>query len=904
MPRGEFLPLNLLPEAGPPDRLYDDHDETRMIKKLFVLATNPYVASKVQTVSHRCHHPPPELFIDLPQICHEDLIHSRHPLHDFQEKTLNRLILQAVGNMNNVHTLRIVYGHWAVVESLLWGFFGPLRKRLGKRPVTKLWLESCSLQSMLFENSWHRLDFSKLESLRLRRLRFYEAADNELAGRFWNARGTNTVIRRNHTAGFYSPSVIDVDENIPEKHVEQASHTAEYFTELSMREALSGPPLPASFVRFTHTMIDTPAQFHDDLAEVQDMINVNYAVHSLHGILDMLDCRDVLRNLAPNNNSWTLSMIGFRERRPALIPKGKILEESHPKLIAAAMEKQERLNVDPNVNLNWMNFCLGLVTKNKTATDRLRDFRGYWWKPTLPSLFDTFSSLHAVNLTSLTLDWILFGAIETWGHATLVTNQLAQLHFPKLRAFQFRNTISSYTELDPGIFLFGPPVHHPGLDQVYLKRLGMIDFIERHHSKLLCLAWPMHRFFSPDLSPEDHVRVRDIVAHMGQTLVDLRVDAHLSIQGETMTDDDFSENGRIVCKRRREFIERFAAEMRVLKSIKLEGGIPRDEKREVARALHRCPLEKLVFIGASFPLMNTWGQNGDFLHQVDPGHPDGIMMLEAEDEDSIRAAANMAPRFFNQNHDSLQDFVWQPQYGDFSRAGKDILTYPVLHEIALHHRRTIKELKFCGYSGAPILQGPSAITHPGLHQLRYFDNLEELVMSFWLLTTFDGDSRDLDIIKYWVECRKDFKPEERLIDLNDSDSSDSEPELSTEEILEQLQQQHQAEPMVTDGQGTAPMMPGYGGGDDGVSKFVQDYYNPKMLGTYVAAIMRHHLSRVALNKPGGVRIRASFCLGDEVQDIFDFDIKMEGDGYIANCPREDSWDGGRAAEKMAARRWF
>lgn len=59
-----------------------------------------------------------------------------------------------------------------------------------------------------------------------------------------------------------------------------------------------------------------------------------------------------------------------------------------------------------------------------------------------------------------------------------------------------------------------------------------------------------------------------------------------------------------------------------------------------------------------------------------------------------------------------------------------------------------------------------------------------------------------------------------------------------------------------------------------------------------------------------VRVRASFCLGSMVQDIFDFDVRIginsSGEDEVLDHvgPREDSWESGRSQEKLANRRWF
>lgn len=73
--------------------------------------------------------------------------------------------------------------------------------------------------------------------------------------------------------------------------------------------------------------------------------------------------------------------------------------------------------------------------------------------------------------------------------------------------------------------------------------------------------------------------------------------------------------------------------MHTLRGIKIEGGIPLDERREAIRALRRCPLERLTFIGINSVLGNTWGQRGRDLAEAHL--TDGVDSLEGEDEDAI-----------------------------------------------------------------------------------------------------------------------------------------------------------------------------------------------------------------------------------------------------------------------------
>jgi hypothetical protein len=143
------------------------------------------------------------------------------------------------------------------------------------------------------------------------------------------------------------------------------------------------------------------------------------------------------------------------------------------------------------------------------------------------------------------------------------------------------------------------------------------------HPKLHCLAWPMDHFFTfaPVCTVAVKDRIQTVIDRLGQTLVDLRIDCQYSGHGESLSDDSadpHADRGKclpfeeglgvapLTCagltQARRRFITDFAARMHKLQSIKIEGGMPRDERRETLRALHRCPLQKVVLIGVSSPL--------------------------------------------------------------------------------------------------------------------------------------------------------------------------------------------------------------------------------------------------------------------------------------------------------------
>lgn len=152
---------------------FDEHDDTRIIRKLLLFVNNPWLASCIQTLTHRCHLPPPAIFGELPS-------------NPFNSQTLStdprtiRLVQLAVANMPRVHTLRIILGHPNLTDALLRSLFDKRRRGAdGFVPVRKLWLENCRLPAGLnidlddgdtYYGLPSHLSFHGLESVRFRRL--------------------------------------------------------------------------------------------------------------------------------------------------------------------------------------------------------------------------------------------------------------------------------------------------------------------------------------------------------------------------------------------------------------------------------------------------------------------------------------------------------------------------------------------------------------------------------------------------------------------------------------------------------------------------------------------------------------------------------------------------------------
>lgn len=264
-------------------------------------------------------------------------------------------------------------------------------------------------------------------------------------------------------------------------------------------------------------------------------------------------------------------------------------------------------------------------------------------QPSSMAMIDTLSSCSA-TLTSLCLDWVFTMPYHTDAVAWSATFlELFALRFPNLKAFQYRNAVVEPTVIPPELYLMDYSkmyVRNRMVEEAeetceptvsWYRDLSPLEFMEAHPN-LQCLSWPIDRFLSGKRLPSDIAsRVGTVIENLSRTLVDLRVDAMYSGLGELQT-ESYNCADHMMRERRRSFISDVASKMSRLTSIKIEGGIPRDERREIARALHRCPLEKIVMIGVCCPLGNHWGVGGRDLNET--FNPGELELLEAEHKDA------------------------------------------------------------------------------------------------------------------------------------------------------------------------------------------------------------------------------------------------------------------------------
>ncbi|KAK5109538.1 hypothetical protein LTR62_006889 [Meristemomyces frigidus] len=730
------------------------------------------------------------------------------------------LVRLAVNLMTKVTTLRILMGHPSINDALLRCFFA--KHRVQQQPIRKLWLENCRISAGCnvsivshVQDLPLELDFAGLESIRFRRLPMragyhgfslyaYKGMVHARLSLLYNSGSSHTEMQDSAGAQYHTGISTVVAEQ--EVGVDQVSWAASVTTDTEGSLYRPMAPLQQLFI-----------YAHQSESEIYDALRPSLAQQEI----------ELLDGLRPPSSVSEL----------VLAYRGSYLDP--PEQYQNCMETQEK-----------------------------------WQRERRPSADVAIGLLQSASrtLTSLTFDWVFtkpqqirgardVGALSSW-IGTFVS--LFDLRFPRLRAFQFRNAIAPDTALPRGLCLLdhsciytraGEDEEHYasyGVDTACAERIDLagLGFMEAHPN-IECLAWPMAHFFRPqEISSDIRARVEAVISNLGRTLTDLRVDALYAGDGEPFTHES---TGRDLDQRasRRLFIEMIAAKMTNLKQIKIEGGVPRDERREIIRAIHACPLQKIVMIGVCSPLGNTWGPHGfDIEDHITFGDGDG---LEEEDKNAIWKLGFAKPSSLPET------FRFDPEYGWPASP-------PMLSTIARFHADRITELKFCGSKGAPALLMPTPITTPMLSALKHFHNLESLTLSIFLSTMYEGSPCDSEILAYWENTRS-----------------------STSTAL------------VT--------VPSDAAEPSGWARQLTTNYAPDALAQKVTVLLGPLLSERAKARAGGVQCRASFNVGYWTA-IYDLDVRVglgEEDGRSVCLgfvgPRHEL-EGERYWGKLRSRRWF
>lgn len=440
----------------------------------------------------------------------------------------------------------------------------------------------------------------------------------------------------------------------------------------------------------------------------------------------------------------------------------------------------------------------------------------------------------------------------------------------------------------------------------------------------------MESFFSHK-RPNETIELQQdrVLSNLARTLTEVRVDTSFHFDTDSINPGDLHSATGAVARRWR-FITNFASRMTKVEHLKMEGGIPREEKHETVRAMWRCPLSKVVMIANACPIGNSWGSS-DLFQAVSDEDWD----LNEEDLNALKETAAKTPT------PPGPDFQFEPQY-DWLRPTL------MLHTVATFHAETVTELKFCGYTGAPILFAPTDLSHPLLSPLRHFHNLKNLTMSMWLDTNFEGRHRDEEIIRFWMDTRDPDTTALVVMVQDDSDdegfnidSDDDEPyrtvtppevadpELQFPQQTPLQQPDHPAtEPPAAHPPITHQLVAVTGdpiSGPEPVlassrplpwARRLHTLYTPAAIAAQVAKQIGPYLSAQAKGKRGGVVVRASFCLGHNANwgTVFDIDVGVGlGDGGGGGTghgrvlwfegPREEG-ERARWWGKVRGRRWF
>lgn len=171
--------------------------------------------------------------------------------------------------MTNVHTLRVIFGHYFLVYGLVWGFLHPHRPR--NLPLKRLWLENSSLalpEPRLIGSSYWP-DLSGLKSVRVRRL---SCSNGTVRRHFFDgialSRGTSQrMMLQNGIGGEYQTTVDKVlpDGSMAQDSIAEAARLDNIIYDAlpEVKEFLdsthvpedqqiesSGPAVPAQFLKY------------------------------------------------------------------------------------------------------------------------------------------------------------------------------------------------------------------------------------------------------------------------------------------------------------------------------------------------------------------------------------------------------------------------------------------------------------------------------------------------------------------------------------------------------------------------------------------------------------------------------------------------------------------------------
>jgi hypothetical protein len=329
--------------------------------------------------------------------------------------------------MVNVHTLRIIFGHYNICKALLTGFLDSTRPR--NTSIQKLWLESCEIQFDLLASAslsqdssdsvshYACLDTSGLESIRIRRLRLepsHVLGDSDYQLAF--AREGITVALQNGRGSIYETTVRDTTQEVLFGSGSGAQH---------------GPP-----GRESQAALYFDEQIFNKLPDV---------------------------DLFLNSKKVKLELVSLRSRR---LLKMRALCGQSRNLITIMSQPSQFLT---SLNLDW----LILATNTRTADDF----------PVQSEFFQTLSTLRFKNLKAFQLRNTVCDSTKVPEHLYLLhpTSSTFMLSPDRSRKTTYQIDFLSFLEAHPNLECLAWPIDRFfSLDQVMGdERRRVVEVISR-----------------------------------------------------------------------------------------------------------------------------------------------------------------------------------------------------------------------------------------------------------------------------------------------------------------------------------------------------------------------------------------------------------------------------------------
>lgn len=347
--------------------------------------SNGWIASHVHILTHRCHLPPPALFDELPRTSFRGLTLSHDP------RTL-KLLERACSNLTNLHTLRVIFGHWNITRGLLKGLLTTFR--ICDKPLRRIWLENCSLAGIPV-NLIRDANLQGIESIRLRRMHLISGVGNVRKQQVY-FRGPTSEARQDGQGGLYATTTTPkaLQDAMLTNIFETSNEHAQTLEKLHPLP-IEGLPIRRAESPYGEAMAHWEAMF-EEASTFDDSIF------------------EGLRSSLPRDMTFCNGdELAHRVRAAYHVPssgdaaeQGLLFSAAEPSTTAMALFRGSSKSLK-SLNLDWL-----LIRR----TD------------------NRFLQISLAGLRS-------------------AMNQLFLLRFPQLRAFQLRNAVVAECELPPDLYL-------------------------------------------------------------------------------------------------------------------------------------------------------------------------------------------------------------------------------------------------------------------------------------------------------------------------------------------------------------------------------------------------------------------------------------------------------------------